>query len=157
MGDARPEGERNFWDGREAVTARKPVNLQEAEELQGEGGSDVFTSTRHINNSPESSKAFKMKFWSNDDSPLIRPILNKEVYRAPQVVMAPMESPKMYADGYGGAGCEKVTKLNLRTNAARMANVAGLCAAGLAVFATLILIKKPQQTTSKPLSSPMSS
>ena len=91
----------------------------------------------------QSSNAFKMKFWSNDDSPLIRPILNKEVYRAPQVIMAPMESPKMYADGYGGAGCEKVTKLNMRTNAARVANVAGLCAAGLAVFATLILIKKP--------------
>ena len=56
MGDARPEGERNFWDGREAVTAKKSsVNLDEVNELRGEGGSDVFTSTRHINNSPEVS------------------------------------------------------------------------------------------------------
>ena len=62
MGDARPEGERNFWDGREAVTARnKSVNLHEAGELRGEGGSDVFTSTRHINNSPEVRETTPLK------------------------------------------------------------------------------------------------
>merc|ERR1712066_405255 len=106
MGDSRLEGERNFCDGREAVTAKKSVkssiNIQEMGELRGEGGSDVFTSTRHVNNSPESSHAFKIRFWSNDDSPLIRPILNKSVYAAPPVDMSPMESPKMVADGYGG-------------------------------------------------------
>jgi hypothetical protein len=77
MGDSRPEGERNFWNGREAVTAR-PQNiqvfkickcftlpsclhacsssflpfkcfffLQKVNQLQNEGGSDVFTSNRH--------------------------------------------------------------------------------------------------------------
>ena len=38
-----------------------------------------------------------MKFWSTDDAPLIRPILNKSVYMAPPVAMSPMESPKLYA------------------------------------------------------------
>ena len=33
---------------------KKYINEQEAAELQGEGGSDVFTTTRHINyNQPE--------------------------------------------------------------------------------------------------------
>ena len=33
---------------------KKFINEQEAAELQGEGGSDVFTTTRHINyNQPE--------------------------------------------------------------------------------------------------------
>lgn len=143
MGDSRPEGERNFWDGREAVTAKKSANIQEMEKLRGEGGSDVFTSTRHINNSPESSHAFKMRFWSNDDSPLIRPLLNKSVYVAPPVAMSPMESPKMVADGYGGAGCEKVTKLSRRTAAAKLMNVVVLCAAGISVFGILLYVKKP--------------
>jgi len=151
MGDSRPEGERNFWNGRESVTATKTTfkfnapNIKEMNELRGEGGSDVFTSTRHINNTPDqnSSKAFKINFWSNDDSPLIRPILDKSVYRAPPVAMATMESPKMLADGYGGAGCEKVTPLMLRTNFARAVNVLALCAAGLTVFGALLYIKKP--------------
>merc|ERR1711973_789923 len=54
MGDARPEGERNFWNGTESVTARGPafnsqqtLNIKEAEELRFEGGSDIFTSNRH--------------------------------------------------------------------------------------------------------------
>ena len=45
----------------------------------------------------QTSNAFKMKFWSTDDAPLIRPILNKSVYMAPPVAMSPMESPKLYA------------------------------------------------------------
>ena len=31
----------------------KMVNQKEASELYNEGGSDVFSSTRHINNSPD--------------------------------------------------------------------------------------------------------
>ena len=65
MGESWKEGERNFWDGRQSVTATKassskkkmaqpnPSNIEEMKELRGEGGSDVFTSTRHINNTPE--------------------------------------------------------------------------------------------------------
>jgi len=157
MGDSRPEGERNFWDGREAVTAKKnldaSVNIQEMGELRGEGGSDVFTSTRHVNNTPESSTAFKMRFWSNDDSPLIRPILNKSVYVAPPVDMSPMESPKLVADGYGGAGCEKVTKLTRRTAAAKLMNVAVLAVAGISVFGALLYVKKPTAVSSPPKTS----
>merc|ERR1711944_299392 len=95
MGESWKEGERNFWDGRQSVTATtaassskkkmaqpNPSNIEEMKELRGEGGSDVFTSTRHINNTPETSNASKMKFWSTDDAPLIRPILNKSVYMA---------------------------------------------------------------------------
>jgi len=164
MGESWKEGERNFWDGRQSVTATKassskkkmaqpnPSNIEEMKELRGEGGSDVFTSTRHINNTPEqTSNAFKMKFWSTDDAPLIRPILNKSVYMAPPVAMSPMESPKLYADGYGGAGCEKVTKLSRRTLFAKAANVVALCVAGLSVFGALVYLKKPvkQDTSTK--------
>ena len=65
MGESWKEGERNFWDGRQSVTATasssfkkkmaqpNPSNIDEMKELRGEGGSDVFTSTRHINNTPE--------------------------------------------------------------------------------------------------------
>ena len=58
MGDSRPEGERNFWTGKSAVRGSKleqnnSPNLQEVKDLRNEGGSDVFTSNRHINNSQQ--------------------------------------------------------------------------------------------------------
>merc|ERR1711973_965382 len=159
MGDSRPEGERNFWNGKQAVTAtggassttepssRTAVNISEMNELRGEGGSDVFTSTRHVNSTPEaSSKAFKMKFWSNDDSPLIRPILDKSVYRAPPTLPASMSAPRIAADGYGGAGCERVTVLSIRANLARYANFGAITVAGLLVFGALVYIKDPNKT-----------
>ena len=69
MGDSRPEGERNFWNGRQAVTATKntatPTKLTpeaalameaEGSSLSGEGGSDAFSSTRHVFNTPDSQQ-----------------------------------------------------------------------------------------------------
>jgi len=141
MGDSRPEGERNFWNGRESVTAKgskspaatrnKPVNTKEADELVFEGGSDLFTSNRHQmpNNNTE--------FWSRDDSPVIRP-----AFKAPKEVYQVQRTRRVQLDGYGGEGCEKVTKLNLRTNLAWMKHSLILTAAGLAVFSGIVYLKK---------------
>ena len=46
-------------------------------------------------------------------------------------------------DGYGGAGCEKVTKLSRRTLFAKAVNVVALCVAGASVFGALVYLKKP--------------
>ena len=52
-------------------------------------------------------------------------------------------------DGYGGAGCEKVTKLSRRTLFAKAVNVVALCVAGASVFGALVYLKKPvKQDTS---------
>ncbi|XP_023348236.1 uncharacterized protein LOC111716955 [Eurytemora carolleeae] len=139
MGDSRPEGERNFWNGREAVTAKggpyvakKPKNELEAEDMKFEGGSDLFTTNRHtIHNS---CAEYKVKFWSSDDAPVIRPLLNpRQVYSAPTVRVM---------DGYGGEGCEKVTKLMLRSNNNWIKQSLVLAAGGLAVFAGIVEYKK---------------
>lgn len=139
MGDTRAEGERNFWNGKESVTAtnssifnHKSLNKAEMESLHGEGGSDVFTSNRHRILNNETSD-FKLKFWSNDDAPVIRPLHRPvEVYSAPR---APV------LDGYGGEGCEKVTSLKLRNNFAWMKQACGLAAAGAVVFAGICYCK----------------
>merc|ERR1712198_367006 len=153
MGDSRPEGEKNFWNGRESVTARggpftasKTLNIQEAEELRFEGGSDVFTSNRHqIHNAPRSTE-YKINFWSGDDSPVIRPMIQpRQVYSSPR-------TPAL--DGFGGEGCEKVTKLKLRTNLQWFKHSLALAAGGLIVFSGLLYLKKDQTTqiTGKKLS-----
>eukprot|EP00088_Acartia_fossae_P053859 TRINITY_DN6150_c0_g1_i3.p1 TRINITY_DN6150_c0_g1~~TRINITY_DN6150_c0_g1_i3.p1 ORF type:complete len:160 (+),score=34.14 TRINITY_DN6150_c0_g1_i3:185-664(+) len=138
MGDTRAEGERNFWNGKESVTATnksmfntKPLNAEEMEDLRGEGGSDVFTSNRHriLNNEPE----FKMKFWSNDDAPVIRPLHRPvEVYSA---------QPTRALDGYGGQACEKVTALKLRNNLQWMKHACALAAGGALVFSGICYCK----------------
>ena len=73
MGDSRPEGERNFWDGKQAVTAtnkaNNKINAQTAlameaagTSLSGEGGSDAFSSTRHVFNTPESQQVRSVRW-----------------------------------------------------------------------------------------------
>jgi hypothetical protein len=47
----------------------------------------------------------------------------------------------MYFDGYGGEGCEKITKLNKRSGLQRLANAAVIAAGGLAFFALLVATK----------------
>lgn len=138
MGDTRAEGERNFWNGKESVTAtqksmfnKKSLNAMEVSDLQGEGGSDVFTSNRHriLNNESE----FKIKFWSGDDSPVIRPLHRPvEVYSAPS---------KRTLDGFGGEGCEKVTSLKLRSNFQWARHAFGLAAGGALVFSGICYCK----------------
>merc|ERR1711973_51853 len=141
MGDARPEGERNFWNGTESVTARGPafnsqqtLNIKEAEELRFEGGSDIFTSNRHQIHNARQSSDFKINFWSGDDSPVIRPMINpRQVYSAPR---APV------LDGFGGEGCEKVTKLKLRSNLQWFKHSVALAVSGAVVFSGLLYLKK---------------
>ena len=74
MGDSRPEGERNFWDDKQAVTATNKANnkikAQQAAlameaagtSLSGEGGSDAFSSTRHVFNTPESQQVSRVRY-----------------------------------------------------------------------------------------------
>jgi len=138
MGDTRAEGERNFWNGKESVTAtnssmfnKKSLNKAEMDSLQGEGGSDVFTSDRHRILNNQTSEFNKLKFWSNDDAPVIRPLHRPvEVYSAPRAL-----------DGYGGEGCEKVTSLKLRNNLQWMKHACGLAAGGAVVFAGICYCK----------------
>jgi len=137
MGDSRPEGERNFWDGRQSVTARgpqseqKPLNLKEADEMIGEGGSDYFTSNRHQIHQNQTESEFRMKFWSGDDSPVIRP---RQVYS------------ETTQSGIVGDGCEKVTRLKLRSHMQWVKQAGGLAAAGLLVFAGLTYMNGSKET-----------
>merc|ERR1712086_144850 len=89
-------------------------NMKE-DTLRGEGGSDVFSSTRHVNpNATQASNDFKMKFWSNDDSPIIRPLLKTQPHSntfKPEISMGVNHDQ---ADGYGGIACKKITKISGR-------------------------------------------
>merc|ERR1719516_749240 len=99
MGDTRAEGERNFWNEQEAVTAirPKPAHIKDVEELRFEGGSDHFTSNRHQLHNQE-----RMAFFSTDDAPFIRP--------------KPLSQPQISHTITAPEGCEKVTDLLKRSN-----------------------------------------
>merc|ERR1711936_496342 len=97
------------------MTGQSSPNLREISELQNEGGSDVFTSTSHINNTQNNSD-YKLKFWTQDDAPIIRPLLKTETNRLqgkPAEISMGVNNFK--PDGYGGIACERVTKLGART------------------------------------------
>ena len=44
------------------MPGQQAPNIRELSELQGEGGSDVFTSTRHVNNTNQVSLSLKNYF-----------------------------------------------------------------------------------------------
>ena len=83
-----------------------------------------------------------MKFWSNDDSPLIRPLLKT----TPSGVTKEISMGVNYhqADGYGGIACKKVTKISGRTQKQWMLAYAGLILSGTAIFGLLVKYKKPK-------------
>ena len=47
------------------MPGQQAPNVRELSELQGEGGSDVFTSTRHVNNTNQVSDSLKMSLFQN--------------------------------------------------------------------------------------------
>ncbi|TRY76519.1 hypothetical protein TCAL_10941 [Tigriopus californicus] len=153
MGDARPEGERHFWTGTRAVQGhkeREAVSPTPAEALAleakmatlgGEGGSDAFSSTRHVFNTPARSSTFKMNFWSRDDAPVIRPVLQPELYKSATIPVGLNPRRPQFFDGYGGEACEKITKLNRRSFAQWIGSAVAVVAGGGAVFAMLWYIK----------------
>merc|ERR1711976_112035 len=118
------------------------INMKEA--LRGEGGSDVFSSTRHVNpNATQASNEFKMKFWSTDDAPLIRPLLRTQPHslKKPEITMGVNQH---HADGYGGIACERITKISGRTSQQWMAAYAALILGGSAIFGLLVKYRKPK-------------
>jgi len=139
-------------------------------ELKGEGGSDVFSSTRHVNpnanqaehsagernfwkkekdsvkfpdsRSNYSSNDFKMKFWSNDDAPIIRPLLKTQPSSVAKEISMGVNHNQ--ADGYGGIACKKITKISGRSQKQWIAAYAALILSGTAVFGLLVKYKKPK-------------
>lgn len=84
-----------------------------------------------------------MKFWSNDDAPLIRPLLKTEPYSAPPKnhVEVSMGVNHHQLDGYGGIACKKVTTISGRTSKQWLSGFAALILSGSAVFALLVKYK----------------
>eukprot|EP00092_Neocalanus_flemingeri_P077313 GFUD01095987.1.p1 GENE.GFUD01095987.1~~GFUD01095987.1.p1 ORF type:complete len:150 (-),score=52.01 GFUD01095987.1:38-433(-) len=124
--------------------ADKPLNAKEVEDLRYEGGSDHFTTNRHELHNNE-AKAFNlMNFRSEDDAPFIRP-------KIPQSQQRPYFSATIPAgEGYGGQGCEKVTKLMLRSHAGWVGQCVALAAAGVAVFGSIKYLKENQKKDPSP-------
>ena len=88
------------------------------------------------------SNDYKMKFWSNGDSPVIRPLLKTQPQRPQTEISMGVNQPQ--ADGYGGIACKKVTKISGRTSKQWMAAYAALILGGSAVFGLLVKYKKPK-------------
>jgi len=126
--------------------AKRTSNEQELQELQGEGGSDVFTTTRHINYNQHQPadksfklEDFKLKFWSNDDSPVIRPAVLTPKW--PKGYNAPVPPKTGDALTYGTGECERVTVLMARSNYTKFASFVAITLLGTSVFGGLILFK----------------
>ena len=54
---------------------------------------------------------------------------------------APPRKKPLYYDGYGGEGCERITKLGLRSPWAWARSALAITVSGLAVFGLLVLAK----------------
>jgi len=124
------------------MSGQQAPNVRELSELQGEGGSDVFTSTRHVNNTNQGSSDFKLKFFTQDDAPIIRPLL-KTKPAGPQVSMG--VNTRIF-DGYGGIACERVTKVSGRSSFQTMAGFGLIILSGTALCALLVHFKAPKKS-----------
>ena len=82
-----------------------------------------------------------MHFRSEDDAPFIRP-------KIPQSQQRPYFSATIPAgQGYGGQGCEKVTKLMLRSNMQWMGQCAVLAVSGVLVFGGIHYFKENKKNS----------
>ena len=93
---------------------------------------------------------FKVNLWSRDDAPVIRPVLNADPQQprlASMFAAAGSGNPAgrarrpEYFDGYGGQGCEKITKVSGRSFVQSMGNVGLILASGTLVFGMLLYLK----------------
>ena len=87
-----------------------------------------------------------MNFWSNDDAPIIRPLLKTEPHSAPKVQTS-IGVNHHQLDGYGGIACQKVTKISGRTSKQWMMGYAALILGGSAFFAALLKFKEKTPRT----------
>ena len=83
-----------------------------------------------------------MKFWSNDDAPIIRPLLKTQPSSVAKEISMGVNHSQ--ADGYGGIACQKVTKISGRSQKQWMAAYAALILSGTAIFGLLVKYKKPK-------------
>merc|ERR1712241_355129 len=87
----------------------------------------------------------KLKFWSNDDSPVIRPAVLTPKW--PKGYNAPVPPKAGVALSHGTGECERVTVLMARSNYSKLANFVVLTILGASVFGGLILIKGKKENS----------
>ena len=87
----------------------------------------------------------KLKFWSNDDSPVIRPAVLTPKW--PKGYSAPVPPKAGAALSHGTGECERVTVLMARSNYSKIANFVVLTILGASVFGGLILIKGKKENS----------
>ena len=87
----------------------------------------------------------KLKFWSNDDSPVIRPAVLTPKW--PKGYNAPVPPKAGVALSQGTGECERVTVLMARSNYSKIANFVVLTILGASVFGGLILIKGKKENS----------
>ena len=91
------------------------------------------------------TKDFKMKFWSNDDAPIIRPLLKTEPSSMPRTEIS-MGVNSHKPDGYGGIACERVTKISGRTSKQWLAGYAVLILGAAGLSAALLKFKQTKKS-----------
>merc|ERR1712045_182454 len=120
-----------------------PVNTQckqELESLMFEGGSDVFTSNRHALHNNEAKTFNLLTYRTQDDAPFFSPRPAASPYTSATV---PVERE----------GCEKVTRLMLRSNIQWLKHAAALTLAGVSVFGGIHYLKGRKNSAATSLSS----
>lgn len=93
----------------------------------------------------QNTRDFKMKFWSNDDAPIIRPLLKTEPSSMPRTEIS-MGVNNHKPDGYGGIACERITKISGRTGKQWLAGYAALILGSSALFAALLKFKQTKKS-----------
>merc|ERR1711994_585732 len=123
--------------------SRGPVNTQckqELESLMFEGGSDVFTSNRHALRNNEAKTFNLLTYRTQDDAPFFSPRPAASPYTSATV---PVERE----------GCEKVTRLMLRSNIQWVKHAAALTLAGVSVFGGIHYLKGRKNSAAASLTS----
>lgn len=92
------------------------------------------------------SSTFKLNFWSRDDAPVIRPVLQPELYKSATIPVGFNPRRPQFFDGYGGEACEKITKLNRRSFAQWIGSAVAVVAGGGLVFGMLWYLKGPKRS-----------
>merc|ERR1712062_853525 len=124
------------------ITMANSRNMEEPKELfSWKEGERNFWAT----NAGPNTKDFKMKFWSNDDAPIIRPLLKTEPSSMPRTEIS-MGVNSHKPDGYGGIACERVTKISGRTSKQWLAGYAVLILGAAGLSAALLKFKQTKKS-----------
>ena len=88
-----------------------------------------------------------MKFWSNDDSPVIRPAVLSPKW--PKGYNAPVPPKSGDALRYGTGECERVTVLMARSNYTKLGNFFAITCLGTIVFSGMLFLKGKDKKNEK--------